>query len=249
MNQYGPEIWIASDLMELAQEGAKRIIDAAKKAIAIQRRFTMVLSGGQTPKYLYQVLATHRELDWSKVEFFFGDERMVPWDHPESNYRLAKETLFDPLKIAPSQIHAIPTHLSVLQAALAYEMELKDFLEKQGHPFDLVLLGLGSDGHTASIFPSDPIFLEKRPAALCIPVLYAPKPPLERVSMTHHALNQARQIFVLVSGKEKAAAVCAALESDAEPAEVPIRAIIPMYGKIIWLIDRLAACALTQASG
>ena len=242
MGQYGPQISIAKDLAELVHETAKRVVEFAKKIIASKGRFSMVLSGGSTPRLLYHQLSTHRELDWSKVDFFFGDERMVPWDHPDSNYRLAHDYLFQPLGILSSQIHGMETHLAPIDAAKSYDHKLRHLIEMQHRSLDLVLLGLGADAHTASIFPGSSLLLENSENHFCQAVLHAPKPPACRLTMTPYAINQAEKVIVLVSGKEKAAAVCAALESDADPIEVPIRGICPK-GTLVWMIDRAAACA------
>ncbi len=248
MTSYGPEIWIAKDENELAQEATKRILEAMKKTLTKQDRFSLVLSGGKTPRLLYQMLGSHKELDWTRVDFFFGDERVVPKNSPDSNYLLAKQTLFDPLNIQSNQIYDIPTETSPTEAASQYHGKIHKFFAKNTAGFDAVLLGLGHDGHTASLFPGNQALVDpSKPTPLCIAV-EAPKPPSQRVSLTPFALNQAKQAFILVSGKEKAAAVSAALESDSEPSEIPVRAIDPS-GRLVWLIDRAAACALTHASG
>ncbi|MCS6914291.1 MAG: 6-phosphogluconolactonase [Myxococcales bacterium] len=266
MNRRAPEIWIGDDPATLAREGARRVAEAARRAIAARGRFVFVLSGGNTPRRLYRLLAAEEHgIDWRRVEFLFSDERMVPYDDPESNYRMVRETLLDHIPAAPEHTHPIPTDCSPAEAAAAYEAELRRVLDPKEPRPDLVLLGMGADGHTASIFPGSPLLEEcrdeetlpegrpprssrsYREERLCVPVEDAPKPPHKRVTLTPYLINQGRQILVLVTGEDKVAAVSAALESDAEPSEIPIRAIAPESGVVSWLLDRKAARALTNA--
>lgn len=266
VNRRAPEIWIGDDPATLAREGARRVAEAARRAIGARGRFVLVLSGGNTPRRLYRILAAEEHgIDWSRVEFLFSDERMVPYDDPDSNYRMARETLLDHIPAAPERTHPMPTDRPPSEAAAAYEAELRMVLDPKEPRPDLVLLGMGADGHTASIFPGSPLLegcLEEetmpggRPPRssrsykeerLCIPVEDAPTPPQKRVTLTPYLINQARQVLVLVSGEDKVAAVSAALESDADPSEIPIRAIAPESGVFSWLMDRKAARALTNA--
>jgi len=195
---------------------------------------------------------------------------MVALTHPDSNYRMARETLLDQVPIPTSQVHAVPTDLPAEEAAAAYEAILRTTLGRAEPRLDLALLGMGPDGHTASIFPGsrllaglDNDFLiddpstgplqPQRPAQtlstfaterLIAAISDAPKPPPIRVTMTPYVLNLARHVLVLVAGEDKVAAVSAALESDARIAEIPIRAIAPANGELVWLLDRRAARAL-----
>ena len=265
-----PEIWIGEDVEALAREGARRIAEAARRSITARGRFVLALAGGTTPRKLYKILATAEGIDWRHVEIFFGDERMVELDHPDSNYRMARETLLDQVPIPPAQVHAVPTHLPVEEAAAAYEATLRQVLGQTEPRLDWALLGMGPDGHTASIFPGsrllagldndflidDPItgpLQANRPAAtlstfaserLIAAVTDAPKPPPTRVTMTPYILNLARHVLVLVAGEDKVAAISAALESDARVSEIPVRAIAPANGELAWLLDRRAARAL-----
>lgn len=265
-----PEIWIGEDAEALAREGARRIGEAARRSIAARGRFVLALAGGTTPRKLYKILATTEGIDWRHVEIFFGDERMVDLNHPDSNYRMARETLLEAVPIPPSQVHAVPTHLQVDEAAAAYEATLRTALGQAEPRLDWALLGMGPDGHTASIFPGsrllaglDNDFLiddpstgplqANRPAPnlstfaserLIAAVHDSPKPPPTRVTMTPYVLNLARHVLVLVAGEDKVAAVSAALESDARVSEIPIRAIAPANGELVWLLDRRAARAL-----
>jgi len=265
-----PEIWIGEDGEALAREGVKRLVDSARRAIAARGRFVVALAGGNTPRRLYQLLSHIDSIDWTRVHVCFSDERMVALDSPDSNYRMARDTLLSLVPVPPSQVHPVPTDVSVDEAALRYDQVLRQVLPQAEPRLDLALLGMGADGHTASIFPGsrllagvDDDFLLDDPETgplrsevptpsldsfgserLCAPVYDAPKPPLQRVTMTPYVLNLARQVIVLVAGDDKVAAVSAALESDARVAEIPIRAIAPVTGELVWLLDRKAGRAL-----
>lgn len=265
-----PEIWIGEDQDALAREGARRIAEAAKKCTTARGRFVLALAGGNTPRRLYKHLAEMQSIDWRRIEVFFSDERMVAHDSPDSNFRMARETLLDHVPVPKAQIHAAPTNLPIEEAASAYEKMLRAVLPADEPRIDLALLGMGADGHTASIFPNsrllygmDDDFLLDDPVSgpiqslrplpsletfpherLIAAVTDAPKPPPERLTMTPYVLNLARYVVVLVAGDDKVAAVSAALESDARVAEIPIRAISPGAGELVWLLDRRAARAL-----
>jgi 6-phosphogluconolactonase len=265
-----PEIWIGEDAEAVAREGARRISETARRSIAARGRFVLALSGGNTPRKLYKILATADGIDWRHVEIFFSDERMVPLGHADSNYRMARETLLDQVPIPATQVHAIETELPAQEAAAAYEAVLRATLGRAEPRLDLALLGMGPDGHTASIFPGsrllaglDNDFLIDDPSTgplqvqrkiptlstfaterLIAAISDAPKPPPVRVTMTPYVLNLARHVLVLVAGEDKVAAVSAALESDARISEIPVRAISPATGELVWLLDRRAARAL-----
>ncbi len=265
-----PEIWIGEDGEALAREGVRRFVDAARRSISARGRFVVALAGGNTPRRLYQLLAHVETIDWSRVHVCFSDERMVAQDSPDSNFKMARDSLLGIVAIPPGQVHPVPTSLSIDEAAQRYDQVLRDILPKDEPRLDLALLGMGSDGHTASIFPGsrllagvDDDFLLDDPETgplrnevptpsldsfsserLCAPVYDAPKPPACRVTMTPYVLNLARQVIVLVAGDDKVAAVSAALESDARVAEIPIRAIAPATGELVWLLDRKAGRAL-----
>lgn len=266
LNRRAPEIWIGDDASTLAREGARRVAEAARRAISQRGRFILVLSGGNTPRRLFRILAAEEHgVDWGRVDFLFSDERMVSHEDPESNYHMARETLLDHIPAKAERTHPMPTELPPEQAAAAYEATVRAVLDPKDPRPDLVLLGMGPDGHTASIFPGSPLldpFAEeetrpgrnhsKPPKAfsserLCAPIFDSPKPPPVRLTLTPFLINQARQVLVLVAGEDKVAAVSAALESDADPIEIPIRAISPDSGGFAWLLDRRAARALTNA--
>jgi 6-phosphogluconolactonase len=266
-----PEVWIGDDAAALALEGARRIAEAARRSIAARGRFLLALAGGTTPRRLYQRLAEEGvAIDWRRVEIYFSDERLVPAESPDSNYGMARATLLSLVPIPPEHIHPVPTELPVEEAARAYEATVRATLDPTEPRLDMALLGMGPDGHTASLFPGsrllaglDDDFLIDDPSTgpvrvarrepsltswdeqrLVAAVTDAPKPPPQRVTMTPYLLNMARQVMVLVAGEDKVAAVSAALESDARVLEIPVRAIAPAGGELVWLLDRRAARAL-----
>lgn len=271
MSGRAPEVWIGDDATAVAREGARRIAEWARRSIAARGRFLVALAGGNTPRKLHRCLATEEGgIDWRRVFVFFSDERCVAHDSPDSNYGMAKETLLDLVPIPPENIFPVPTQVPPAEAASVYEASLRGVLDANEPRLDAVLLGMGPDGHTASIFPGsrllvgfDDDFLiddpstgplsSSRPAAnldafakerLVAEVLDAPKPPPTRVTMTPYLINLSRHVIVLVSGEDKVAAVSAALESDARVSEIPVRAVSPTAGDLAWLLDRRAARAL-----
>ncbi len=271
MSRHAPEVWIGDDAAALAHEGARRIAEVARRSIAARGRFHLALAGGTTPRRLYRSLATDEfAIDWRRVWIYFSDERLVPLDSPDSNYGMARETLLDRVAIPKEQILAVPTQFAPEEAAQSYEKTLRDSLDAGEPRLDLALLGMGPDGHTASIFPgsrllagfdddfliddpstgplrserADPTLATWAKERLIAAIVDAPKPPPNRVTMTPYLLNLARYVIVLVAGEDKVAAVSAALESDARVSEIPIRAIAPATGELAWLLDRRAARAL-----
>lgn len=248
MARHGREIWIGGTTTDVVQESAHRIVAHLHRQLAHHERASMVLAGGNTPRSLYERLTEFEEVAWDRVDFFFGDERFVPEDHPDANVRMARETLLDPLHIPAAHVFAIPTHVSPQEAAAGYEHTLRQLYQTGRLTWDVVLLGMGTDGHTASLFPYGS-WTTTTEESWCMPVWNAPKPPPTRITLTPAALNHAQLAVVLATGKEKAAAVSAALESDASPSEIPIRALAPSHGQVLWLLDEAAACALTQTLG
>ncbi|HEX7034868.1 MAG TPA: 6-phosphogluconolactonase [Pseudomonadales bacterium] len=217
----GPEIrWHRHrDLAALTAAVLERLGQHAQRAIAARQSFHVVLSGGSTPRPLYGA-AVGIETDWSCWHIYFADERCLPRGHAERNDRMASEAWLDRMPIPPGQIHPIPAELGPEAAAEAYRRTLASV-----GPFDLVLLGLGEDGHTASLFPGhDPGTGAGAPAAL--PVTDAPKPPPQRVSLSAARLADARAVEVLVSGADKAEAVRRLRDGEA----LPIRAVTPAAG-------------------
>src|SRR5215217_5201427 len=201
------DLVILPDPAALADQAARRFVALAQAAVADHGRFTVALSGGSTPRALYQRLAQSplsESVDWANVHVFWGDERMVPPDDIESSYRMARETLLAHVPIPAANIYPIPTVGGTPEAAAsAYEETITAVFGTNSPRFDLILLGIGSDGHTASLFPGQPEVV--RPStALVVAVHNAPKPPPTRVTFSYRLINQAANVLFVVSGADKA---------------------------------------------
>ena len=240
-----PDLEVLPDPRSLADAGARCLAFAAQEAIASRGRFTVALSGGSTPRGLYARLAQPpyaRQVDWRKTHFFWGDERCVPPDHPDSNFRAAQEALLGPAGVPPENVHRILGELDAGRAAARYEDELRQFFGGAEPPrFDLVLLGLGDDGHAASLFPGSPALEEKARWAVAVEHTAPPPPLVPRVTLTFPVLNSARLVVFLVSGQAKAQRLAQALAVTAGPEPFPAMCIQPAAGKVLWLVDRAAA--------
>jgi 6-phosphogluconolactonase len=234
---------------EVASEAAERTVKIAKGAIGQGRNFRLVLSGGSTPKRLYELLAGdpfRSRIHWNRVHFFWGDERCVGPDHPDSNYRMTREALLSKLGIHEANVHRLKGEASDPEAAARdYEEEIrKQFGVGPGSPppsFDLVLLGMGADGHTASLFPGTQALKEVSRWVVENPV---PKLGPHRLTLTPVILNRAACVIFLVTGADKAKTLAEVLEGPLEPGRLPAQLIHPMGGKLFWLVDRAAAACL-----
>ncbi|HZY65195.1 MAG TPA: 6-phosphogluconolactonase [Rubrobacteraceae bacterium] len=233
------------DKQELAEAAARDFVERAQKAIEDTDRFVVALAGGSTPEATYEMLATEEyadRLDWSKVHVFFGDERSVPPDDEDSNYRMANEALLSHVPVG--SVHRMKGELHPDEAAAEYEEELREFFGTPGRPpeFDLIQLGIGDDGHTASLFPNTP--------ALDVTdcwVAQNPVPKLEtvRITLTLPVLNAAKAISFLIAGEGKAEALREVLEGDADPYDYPSKFVQPV-GELNWMADQEAASMLDQ---
>ena len=222
----------------LTREAAGQFIVLAAKAQQHHHPFVVALSGGTTPAALYRALSSlyRTQVDWLNIEFFFGDERAVPPDHPDSNYRLANESLFRPAGVGSERIHRMKGEMENLSAAAElYARELRVLASDDFPHFDLVLLGLGSDGHTASLFPHSEALQER--TRWVLPILDAPKPPRRRLTLTMPVLNAARQVIFLVSGEQKARAVREVLQGTAPADDYPAKLVRPGPDRLLWLVD------------
>lgn len=246
-----PEIRIAGSIDEWSQDAAAFIISLGEPAIRSKGRFIMALSGGSTPKRVYRTLALPEwkgRLDWSRGIFLFGDERCIPPDHPESNFRMAYTALFQPLNIQPDHIYRMKgEHEDPMAAAQEYEetiRRLTDGPPPQMPRIDLVLLGLGDDGHTASLFPGTAALLEQN---RIVTVGRAPTGIRLRLTLTLGVLNHAAVILFLVTGSGKASMVRRVLEpeSDADRS-LPAAKISPESGRLVWILDHSAAQQLKK---
>ena len=239
------EVKILGDTRMLAEEAAKRFV-ALVRAEQEDSSCTVTLSGGTTPRALYALLASapyRAQVNWSQIDFYFGDERGVPPDHPDSNYRLASDTLFRPIGIASEQVHRMRGEMEDLdEAAELYTTELMAVVDEGLPRFDLVLLGLGPDGHTASLFPNN--WAPHERVLWVVPILDAPKPPPRRLTLTVPVFNNARQVIFLVAGEDKAPAVREVLRGSAPANQFPAKLIQPSAGRVLWLLDEGAGSLL-----
>lgn len=238
-------ILLAASLDSLSQTAATRIIEHARAAIQDHGAFYLALSGGSTPVHLHQTLSLpqfQQQIDWEKVHIFFGDERNVPFDHSESNYRMAQETLLTKVPVPVSQVHAIPTGCTDMQeCARRYAQQLNALPQQHAMPcFDLILLGMGDDGHTASLFPQTTILNERERSVAAV---FVPKISAWRVSLTYPVLNQAKAIMVLVNGAGKADVLYAVFTDPTR--EYPIQQIHNQH--LEWIIDNAAATRLIES--
>lgn len=244
-----PDIRIHRDSQAWAAAAAEFVLEVGKGAVRANGRFLIALSGGTTPEILYRALTSPAfadRFDWSRTTFFFSDERGVPPDDPRSNYALAKKALFTPLNIMSSQVYRMVGESHDHQAA-AHEYEQQLRLATNTSPsaqpsLDLVLLGLGEDGHTASLFPGASILRDHQHL---IAATQSPKDPPNRLTMTLAAINRASVILFLVKGAGKAGVVRAILDPKTEAErELPAALVAPEEGRLIWLLDQAAAAEL-----
>lgn len=239
---------IVPDLEAATSAALACVLSTARAALTARGRFTVALSGGNTPRGLYTHLAgssAASELAWDRVELFFGDERGVPPEDPESNYGMVKDALIDHVRIPDRNVHRIRAELGPEAAAVAYAADLSSsfHLTPGEMPrFDLVLLGMGPDGHTASLFPhTEALAVHDRLAvANRIPQLRA-----DRITLTLPVLNAAREVLLLVTGADKAEALAQVLEGQPDPERLPSQSIRPAKGRLTWLVDRAAASRLS----
>lgn len=224
------------DSDELSQSAAKAFIELAKQAIAERGRFLVSLSGGGTPMKLYERLANEK-IDWTHVHFFWGDERCVPVDDPGNTYGQTKKILFD--KIGTTNIHRIESELEPDSASAAYTHTLSGFADAPlSFPrFDLALLGMGDDGHTASLFPGSPVDIDM--PTIAVTAHYQDR-PANRVSLTPKVFNQAREIWFLVTGAGKAETLRRVINGERNLEQLPAQRIQPVNGNLIWMIDEAA---------
>lgn len=236
------EIRIRPDAEQLALAAVEQFTELAAEACNARGRFLVALAGGTTPKRAYELLASEPWLgrvSWPTVQVYWGDERYVSSDHPDSNYLMARTTLLDLVDIPERNIHGIPTSLGPVEAAAEYERAIREL----GAPpsFDLILLGLGEDGHTASLFPNSASLKETE---RLVSAEYISSMSGWRITMTLPLINAAQTVMFLVSGEGKAERIRQVLHGDQDPQGVPAQAIQPHQGELIWLLDEAAASQL-----
>ncbi len=250
---------VCSTLQELSHAAAAHVAQLSAEAVANRGRFIVALSGGSLPKILGPALAAEA-IDWPAWHVCWADERCVPSSHPDSNYIVAKEYLFDHVPIPPGQIYNPDTSLNPTQTAAAYQSTLAHLFNRQApgkasnlHPstlppsplprFDLILLGLGEDGHTASLFPGHPLLHET--GRWVAAIVDSPKPPPQRITLTLPVINNARAVVFITAGAGKAGAL-AQIFGGAEP-PLPARLVQPTQGELHWFVDQAAAARLKAA--
>jgi 6-phosphogluconolactonase len=247
------EIRILTTPQELFNAAAEEVIRATTEAVSKRGRFTIALSGGSTPKSLFNLLATNARtsLPWDQMFFFWSDERHVPPTDPDSNYRMADEAMLSKIPVAAANIFRVPAeNPDAAAAAQAYDLTLQKFFQSEPGEFprfDLILLGLGPDGHTASLFPETAALEEK---SRLVVANWVEKFKTDRITFTLPLLNAARSVAFLVSGTDKAPALHAVLEDAVAPVtHYPAKLVHPGHGKLTWFLDKAAASELSTATG
>jgi 6-phosphogluconolactonase len=241
-----PPLIVKPDALQVACAAAERIVAWAGQAIDARGRFSIALAGGLTPRAAYQRLASQpcRDgIDWSGVHVFWGDERCVPPADPSSNYGMAYESLLSKVPIPVQNVHRMKGEVDARTAAQAYADELRRFFGAAWPRFDLVVLGMGDDGHTASLFPGSPVLYETEHAVVAVTADYQDRPAC-RLTLTPPAINAARVVMFVVTGPQKAAMVQQVLEG--RPDRLPAQRIEPLEGELYWLLDAAAASQLSS---
>jgi len=252
-NTNGPttQIRVVPDLERLSREAAEQFAQLAEQQVQGSGRFSVALSGGSTPQRLYELLASEpyrSRIPWDQAHVFWADERCVPSDHLESNFRMANDMLLSRVPLPSVNVYRIPADQGdPVSAAASYEHTLRAFfrLQHEAWPeFDLVLLGVGKDGHTASLFPGSPALHETHRLVVAT---VGGTPNVPRISLTVPVFNHAKHLVWLVSGVDKAAVVRAILAGPEQPDELPAEMIRPVRGSSVWLLDRAAASLLQRS--
>jgi 6-phosphogluconolactonase len=242
-----PKVTVFDSAEEVARAAAERFVELAQSATRERGRFAVALSGGSTPKRTYELLAGvdySGRVDWPQVHVFFGDERMVPADSAESNYRMASEAMLSRLAVPVENVHRINGLGDAVANARLYEDELRTFFNDAAWPsFDLVLLGMGDDGHTASLFPGTQA-LDERDA--WVAANWVEKLDAYRVTLTAPAINRAAHVIFLVTGANKASPLREVLKGEPDTRRLPSQLIRPLGGSIEWLVDKAAASHLSE---
>jgi len=246
---FHPDVLVFPDLAAAAAAAAERVASRCARATADRGECALALSGGETPRALYARLGAppfRERIPWGRLRLFWGDERGVPPDDPRSNYRMARETLLASVPVPDAQIHRMPAERADAQAATAYAALLREHLPStaDGWPrLDLVLLGLGDDAHTASLFPHAQALREReRPVV----AYHVPDLGMSRMTLTPPIFNAAREVLFLVAGPQKARALRAVLDGPRDPDAVPAQAIRPVDGALAWIVDADAASLLAR---
>ncbi|HEY1292986.1 MAG TPA: 6-phosphogluconolactonase [Chloroflexota bacterium] len=242
-------IRVLPDAAALADAAARQIVERAQAAIDARGVFSIALSGGSTPRELHHRLASAplaQRVDWQRVHVFFGDERCVPPDDPQSNYHMAQETLLSRVPIPPAQVHRMRGELPPEEAAADYTGQLEAFFEDEPPRLDVIVLGMGDNGHTASLFPGLTAVHEQQRWVVAENV---PEVGMWRITLTPVVLNLGHQVLFLVAGEAKASMLREVLEGAYAPDERPAQIVRPAPGEVIWLVDAAAAAKLSPPIG
>jgi len=237
-------IRVCADAEALSFAAAELFAVEARKAVQARGRFVVALAGGNTPQRTYELLAQEpfrAQVPWQKTHIFWGDERCVPADDPRNNARMAHQALLGHVPVPSGQVHPMVCDSSPSEAAVEYEAFLGDFFASGPPRFDLVLLGLGKNGHTASLFPGTSVLEEQQ---RLVAEVYLAEEGLHRLTLTAAAINQAAMVVFLVSGCGKAPILQKVFEDPQDQGSLPARLIKPAHGELLWLVDRHAASLL-----
>jgi 6-phosphogluconolactonase len=231
---------------ELVDELAKWITGYVSRTLDKKDRFTIALSGGETPKNLYRTLSAEpygTQIDWNKMHFFWGDERAVPFSDENNNAKMAYENLLNKVGVPAANIHIMKTDVSPGIAAKQYEKILHDYFDETGNSFDLVLLGMGKDGHTLSLFPGSAILIDEQH---WVNAVYVEDQKMYRITLMPPIVNKASSIIFLVTGIEKSKTLRNVLEGPQDPVSYPAQFIKPVNNELHWFLDAAAASELKQ---
>lgn len=234
-----PGITIWKDKEALSLAAAYFFVAECHRCIAAKGQFVVALSGGNTPRQLYQLLADpvfSKNIPWSKVYFFWSDERFVAHTHPESNYKMVKEALLDGIRIPRKNIFAVPVNGDPLDCAKRYETTIRSFFGGKPPCFDWLLLGIGEDGHTASLFPGTELVQEKKK---CVGAVWVEEKNTWRISFTFPLINNSSSAIFLVAGREKSAIVSRVMRKKGKL--LPAQMVDPVRGRVYWMLDEAAA--------
>ncbi|MEP6719468.1 MAG: 6-phosphogluconolactonase [bacterium] len=240
-----PKLFVFDAPEQVARAAAERFVEYSIAGIREHGSFAVALAGGSTPRTAYEFLGTDEfkgHVDWSSVHLFFGDERMVPPDSPESNYRMVIDSLISRVELPLENVHRIIGETTPSESAERYEADLKQFFQSVDWPrFDLVLLGMGADGHAASLFPGSDVLKEE---VKWVAATTQPQTGQDRITLSLPVINYAERVTFMVTGNEKAATLARVLRSEPAYEELPAQKVRPVNGFLEWLIDRAAAAKL-----
>jgi 6-phosphogluconolactonase len=243
------DIRVLKDSPAVAHAAADMIVHAARQSASAGKNYSIVLSGGSTPKLLYQLLAAdpyRAQIDWSKIEMYFGDERVVPVDHPDSNFKMANEALLSHVPLKPENVHRMRGEIDPNQAAIEYGQMLKARFGEGGP--DMTLLGMGDDGHTASLFPHTSAVAETHHRCVAHFVEKSTTGRSWRITLTAPFFNRSAQVLFLVTGASKAARLVEVFRGTRDPERLPVQLIQPASGQLIWMLDEAAAANIKAAT-